>query len=178
MALVGRLFILNQLRDGDPDVFFSHENQLQPPSISDHGKLHACEKSHLVKCLEPTAIESEKFEDFGWFTFQNLMQLKPSSNMQKVSLLSFPEVKIAFQDMVDHPLNVFDETAEHFALLERFTVILYDRKSTCNSVNKARLELFCQKNPRRTQKHAKSRHHFTINSTAKFSTTPEFGKHC
>ena len=54
------------------------------------------------------------------------------------ALISFPEVKIAFQLMVAHPLDAFDETAKHFASLERFTVILYDRTSTCNFVNKAR----------------------------------------
>ena len=48
--------------------------------------------------------------------------------------------------MVDHPLDAFDETAEHFALLERFTVILYDKTSMCNTVKKACRELFCQKN--------------------------------
>ena len=62
------------------------------------------------------------------------------------ALLSFPEAKIAFQYVVDHPLDPSDETAGHFALLERFTAILYDRTSTCNSVNKARQELFYQKN--------------------------------
>ena len=62
------------------------------------------------------------------------------------ALISFPEVKIAFQLMVAHLLDAFDEKAKHFALLERFTVILYDRTSTCNFVNKARQELFCQKN--------------------------------
>ena len=64
MALFGRLFIANQLRDGDTDVFFSHENQVYPPSLSDHEKLCAFKKSDLVKCLEPTAMKSKKNEDF------------------------------------------------------------------------------------------------------------------
>ena len=33
VALFGRPFIANQLRDGDPDVFFSHEYQLHPLSF-------------------------------------------------------------------------------------------------------------------------------------------------
>ena len=30
VSLFGQLYIANQLRNGDPDVFFSHENQLYP----------------------------------------------------------------------------------------------------------------------------------------------------
>lgn len=51
-SLFGRLYIANQHRDGDLDTFFSHENQLYPPSISDHGKLRTGTKSDLVRCIE------------------------------------------------------------------------------------------------------------------------------
>lgn len=51
-SLFGRLYIANQQRDGDLDVFFSHENQLFPPSISDHGKLRSGTKSDLIRCIE------------------------------------------------------------------------------------------------------------------------------
>ena len=62
VALFGRLYIANQKRDGDPKVFFRHEHQLHPPSLSDHGILRACKKSDLVNCLDITkkdAIERE-----------------------------------------------------------------------------------------------------------------------
>ena len=36
--------------------------------------------------------------------------------------------------------------AQHFQLLEHFTVILYDKASNLESVNEAQRELFCQKN--------------------------------
>ena len=38
-SLFGRLYIANQLRDGDPEVFFLIKNHLYPPSLSDHRKL-------------------------------------------------------------------------------------------------------------------------------------------
>ena len=62
------------------------------------------------------------------------------------SLVSFPDVKVAFQYLVDHPFEVLEISSPHFKLTERFTVALYDRTSTSDSVNKARRELFSQKN--------------------------------
>ena len=54
--LFGRLYISNQHRDGDPDIFFSHENQPYPPSISDFGKLRLGTKSDLLKDLQGTDV--------------------------------------------------------------------------------------------------------------------------
>eukprot|EP00057_Strongylocentrotus_purpuratus_P020933 XP_011675407.1 PREDICTED: uncharacterized protein LOC100891484 [Strongylocentrotus purpuratus] len=46
------MYIANQLRDGDPAVFFSHENQAYPPSISNSRKLRlTSSKSKLLTCL-------------------------------------------------------------------------------------------------------------------------------
>ena len=42
-----------------------------------------------------------------------------------------------------HPLPM---NAQHFQLLECFTVILYDKTSNLESVNEVWRELFCQKN--------------------------------
>ena len=52
-------------------------------------------------------------------------------------LVSFPEVKVAFQYMVDHPFEALDISSLHFKLTERFTVIMCDRTSTSDFVNKA-----------------------------------------
>ncbi|XP_071477249.1 uncharacterized protein [Diadema antillarum] len=47
------MYIANQLRDGDPTVFFSHENQVHPPSLSIGGKLRlTSSKSKLLTCLD------------------------------------------------------------------------------------------------------------------------------
>ena len=35
----GSMYIGLQQRDGDPEVFWSHENQIHPPSISENGKI-------------------------------------------------------------------------------------------------------------------------------------------
>ena len=51
-SLFGRLYIANHKRDGDPAVFFAHENQMYPPSLSDSGKLRQGTKSDLLKCLD------------------------------------------------------------------------------------------------------------------------------
>lgn len=50
--LYGRMYISCQSRDGDMDEFFSHENQAEPPSLSDMGEMRHCTKSDLVGCLE------------------------------------------------------------------------------------------------------------------------------
>ena len=57
------------------------------------------------------------------------------------SLVSFPEVKVAFQYMVDHPFEALDISSPHF----KFTVILYNRTSASDSVNKAKRELLARK---------------------------------
>ena len=51
-SLFSRLFIASQVRDGDLDGFFAHENQACPPALSDMGKIRLGTKSDLVGCLE------------------------------------------------------------------------------------------------------------------------------
>ena len=48
--------------------------------------------------------------------------------------------------MASHPHIEITVESQHFQLLERFTVILYDKASNHEFVNEARRELFCQKN--------------------------------
>lgn len=52
VALFGRLYIAHQQRSGNIELFFRHENQLFPPSLSDHGELHRITKSDLLTALE------------------------------------------------------------------------------------------------------------------------------
>ncbi len=59
---------------------------------------------------------------------------------------SYPEVTEAFLYMAGHPHIPITVEAQNFQLLERFSVILYDKTSSLESVNEARRELFCQKN--------------------------------
>ena len=51
-SLFGRPYIANQRRDGDLGIFFSHENQSVPPSLSDFGNIHLGQKSALLTCLD------------------------------------------------------------------------------------------------------------------------------
>ena len=50
-ALFGRMYIANQHRQGDPLIFFSHENQLEPPAISENGQLRKSDKAKLLNCI-------------------------------------------------------------------------------------------------------------------------------
>ncbi|KAJ8349811.1 hypothetical protein SKAU_G00249410 [Synaphobranchus kaupii] len=60
--------------------------------------------------------------------------------------LEFPEVTQAFNYMAANPHTPVIIDAQHFKLLERYTVVLYDKTSDLEFVNEARRELFCQKN--------------------------------
>lgn len=52
--LFGRLYLACQNRNGDLEAFFSHENQLYPPSLSDDGYMRHGVKSDLLACLTET----------------------------------------------------------------------------------------------------------------------------
>ena len=54
-SLFSRLYIANQSREGDLGVFFEHENQRYPPSISEFGNIRQGTKSDLLKCLSSVA---------------------------------------------------------------------------------------------------------------------------
>ena len=57
----------------------------------------------------------------------------------------YPLVTRAFTHMALEPYIHLDTDSEYFRLFERFTVILYN-KSSLESVNEARMELFCHGN--------------------------------
>lgn len=46
--LFSRLYVSCQIRDGNPDQFFSHENQAAPPSLSQGGKMRLGTKADLL----------------------------------------------------------------------------------------------------------------------------------
>ena len=47
--------------------------------------------------------------------------------------------------MALHPHTKVDVDAEHFQLLEHFTIVMYDKTSSLERVDEARKEIFCQK---------------------------------
>ena len=51
-SLFSQLYISCQVRQGNLDEFFAHENQSYPPSLSKFGDLRLSVKSDLLKCLE------------------------------------------------------------------------------------------------------------------------------
>ena len=54
-SLFSQLYISCQVRNGDLDDFFRHENQDNPPSLSHFGQLRSGSKADLLKCLEKCA---------------------------------------------------------------------------------------------------------------------------
>lgn len=57
----------------------------------------------------------------------------------------FSEVTEAFAYLAQYPFTLLDFKKTNFKLIERFTVVLYDKTSQLNSVNSAREDIFCHK---------------------------------
>ncbi|KAG0730168.1 hypothetical protein GWK47_028830 [Chionoecetes opilio] len=55
---------------------------------------------------------------------------------------AYVEVTEAFNNLMNHPYMTVTVNCKEFQLLERFTVIIYNKKSNLDSVNEARRELF------------------------------------
>ena len=51
-SLFSRLYVSCQVRNGDLEGFYAHENQSFTPSLSQYGKLRSGTKSDLLSCLE------------------------------------------------------------------------------------------------------------------------------
>ena len=51
-SLFAQLYVTCQVREGDLDDFFRHENHSCPPSLSQMGKLRSGCKSYLLDCLQ------------------------------------------------------------------------------------------------------------------------------
>ena len=64
-SLFARLYVSCQVRDGDLDGFFSHENQSFPPALTQFGGLRSGTKSDLLSCFEkigPVQTEAPQVE--------------------------------------------------------------------------------------------------------------------
>ena len=61
--LFSKLFISCQSRECDLKEFFRHENQSHPAALSDGGKLHNCQKSHLTSILQNLVTTPETEPD-------------------------------------------------------------------------------------------------------------------
>ena len=59
-SLFSRLYIASEVRNGNLDEFFEHENQAYPPELTQNGKLRSGSKSDLVGCLEDLVTSQEK----------------------------------------------------------------------------------------------------------------------
>ena len=57
----------------------------------------------------------------------------------------YPDVTEAFMFMAQNPFADVGTESYHFKLLERYTVVLYDKSSNVENIDKARKILYCQK---------------------------------
>ena len=57
----------------------------------------------------------------------------------------YPDVTKAFMFVAQNPFTDLDKESYHFKLLERYTVVLYDKSSDVEWVDEARKILYCQK---------------------------------
>ena len=62
-SLFAQLYISCQVREGDLDDFFQHENQSFPSSLSQQGNLHHGSKSDLLECFEKLCLAQEDVPD-------------------------------------------------------------------------------------------------------------------
>ena len=84
VSLFGRLYMTNQLREGDPDVLFLHENQLYLPALSNHNNKRLGKKSDLIGCIKPdVATESIVFNRkiFNEMALVYLLNLLPTNRL-------------------------------------------------------------------------------------------------
>ncbi len=91
-SMFSRLYIANQQRDGDLGIFFSHENQCYPPSLSDFSNLRLGQKSALLASLSvadqpspPKNFDAKVFDGSAVIHFLPIAAVKTfeDKNMQK-----------------------------------------------------------------------------------------------
>ena len=58
----------------------------------------------------------------------------------------YPGVTSTFEFLTNNPFQQLTVDSEHSKRIERFTVILFDKLSPLDSINKARMGLFCKNN--------------------------------
>lgn len=61
-SLFSQLYVSCQIRDGDLDDFFRHENQSFPPALSSFGDLRSGNKADLLTCLEDLSSSTTSTE--------------------------------------------------------------------------------------------------------------------
>ena len=87
-ALLSRMYVSYQVRDGNIDEFFRHENQGYPPVLSKFGELRTGTNADLVGCLQdtyPTRAEDAPDPDVDAILPDGaavINMLKPSENTQ------------------------------------------------------------------------------------------------
>ena len=88
-SLFSRLYIASQIRSGNLDQFFQHENQAYPPALSQMGKLRTGTKSDLVGCLEDL-VPTQDLSPLQSYKSSCLMGLQSLTCLDQVLQIHFP----------------------------------------------------------------------------------------
>ena len=94
-SLFSQLYVSCQVRDGNLEEFFRHENQSYPPSLSKFGEMRSGTKADLVACLEvhsPIPPESSPDVDailLDGAAIVNMLKPGPAKTFQQYSKVIF-----------------------------------------------------------------------------------------
>ena len=111
-----------------PKIIFYYITRSLTCSRSWYGKIHSTPGFHSFAGCDTTSGFFGRGKRMAWDT-RNCCE----------------DVTRAFMSMALNPYADVTSDADHFQLLERFTVLLYNRNSDLEHVNDLRKELFCQK---------------------------------
>ncbi|CAE1300480.1 unnamed protein product [Acanthosepion pharaonis] len=135
--IFSNLFISCQSRECDLKEYFHHVNQSYPAALSDGGKLYTWEKSHFTTIFESqiTTPEAEPDADIIIIDGAALMNSLPPRSTKIFEEYTMLNVL----PIIQYPSVADDENLE---ASETFGVMMYDRSSTAEDVDDAKLDMF------------------------------------
>lgn len=104
-SLFSRLYVSCQVREGNLEEFFCHENQSFPPSLSQFGKLRSGSKSDLLSCLEKVSPSRAEIPSVDALLLDgaaivNILKPGPSKTFEEYSHIIFlPYVRSQLQNV-------------------------------------------------------------------------------
>ena len=101
-------------------------------------------KKILVPCLDVIMIASVFHALTGSDTTSTFYGKGKRSAWQAWEM--YPGITQTFEFLANNSFHKLTVDSDHFQRIERFIVILFDKLSPLNSINKTRMELFCKNN--------------------------------
>ena len=101
-------------------------------------------KKNLVPCVDVIMIASVFHALTGSDTTSTFYGKGKRSAWQAWEM--YPGITQTFEFFANNSFHKLTVDSDHFQRIERFIVILFDKLSPLNSINKTRMELFCKNN--------------------------------